>query len=181
MLMLHARRPEYSEEQVANTDSAVDGFLLNTHKYLREQVVLADAKAALVFGASTTFLAFIVGRATAAGVLPFAQVKPATSLLAIGATALLAISALLAIAVVWPRLGGSASGDIYFRAITNSGSPAAYAEAVLREGAVSPARKVAEHNYELAVVCSAKFALLGHALALGAAGAFLGIVLLALI
>lgn len=143
-------------------------FVDETHSYVREYIQSADLKAAFFFGATTAINAFLHDQGVTKRWLhwPWSAIDAVD----FGAMALLALSSLLSLAVVVPRLPKGTPGLVYFGSIAEHTRPEDYARAVLEEMPDTLLEQKARHIHTLARVCRLKYQVLRAALWVGAVG-----------
>jgi len=127
------------------------------HQYVREYVRNADQKAAFFFAAATAGLTYLLTHHVA---LPWFRrpLSPTvTDLVGALATAGLAASAALLLSVVFPRLGSSGPGPIFFYDIAGHRRAEDYAATVIGVEPTDIAATKLRHVYDLARVCRAKY------------------------
>ena len=148
----------------------VSRFVDETHAYVREYIRNADQKAIFFFGAASALIAYLsrVGASKHWLKLPttWSLLDTATFIGMFG----LAVSAILAIAVVIPRLPGSRRGVLYFNAIAEFESAKEYSGAVLTQSGDSLLDEKAAHVHVLATICRRKYKVLRAAVWSGLVG-----------
>ena len=149
-----------------------------THGYVREYIRLADQKAFFFSAASTTLLAFLYKVD-----LVHRWIKPPMQwgfleFLSFLATIGLAASALLFFVTVFPRLGGSRRGLVFFGAIAECESSRDYMDDLNRRGIGDLLTAKLTHIYELSRVCRSKYSILCWGLWVGFVGLAATVVLL---
>jgi len=146
-------------------------FSEDVHNYIREHIRNADQKAAFFFAAATALLAFLHSQNATSRWLKDIRTWSFIDALAFLAMAGLASSALVLLAVVFPRLKGSRPGILFFNAIAEHDSSSEYADEVLRRSVHDIVRVKLAHSYDLAEVCAAKYRTLCVGFWIGGAGA----------
>lgn len=154
-------------------------FAGTVHGYLLGQIQLADAKAALLFAATSAALGYLHEKApgfVTRPILTNALTTPRVIL--IGAAIALLIGAILALVVILPRFGGAVRGLIYWRAVAGKGTAADYAASVLGAGPSGLLEEHLKHCHELARICRRKFIWLNASLWCGGIGLLLSVLFL---
>ena len=145
-------------------------FAGELHSYVREHISQADQKATFFFAAASALLAFLYdAQLLDLWVKSFSQwsVLDVLSLVALVALTS-AVGAFLL--TVYPRLGGSNKGLIYFSAVAAWESRATYQQEFEQQEMDDLMRETAEHIYDLATICKRKYAILRVGLWLGLVG-----------
>ncbi len=157
---------------------AVDELARHTHQYLRDYITHAEGKAGVVATASVGALAFLEAKgALEFSVMRWGHVGDWAGLLAAIA---FAAAGMLALAVVWPRLGvrkGSGSKDdqttkrmagdpgvIFWDEIRTDATPDAYATRVSKLSSEGAQRELTEHSWVLAGINQSKYRFVNYAL-----------------
>ncbi|WP_459880667.1 Pycsar system effector family protein [Desulfothermus naphthae] len=83
----------------------------------------------------------------------------------------LAMSCMLAVAVVFPKLKGSRRGYIFWESISEFESASSFSNSVQQLDNQSLTNELLNHVYELAVVCKEKYRILNWSLRIGAVAA----------
>lgn len=170
-----AAGPQDSAKHVSASSPAVPDSILKAaeelHQYVREYIRNADQKAAFFFAGCTAMLAYLHAQETSARWLKPLATWQFFDMLAFVGMAGLALGAAGCLTVVFPRLGGSKRGIIYFGAIVEHDSSSEYAAEVLRTPPVDVARLKLQHVYDLAKVCRSKYRALVASFTAGAIGA----------
>lgn len=132
-------------------------FSHNLHDYLRENIVLADQKAAFLFA----LVAAVLGYLHQSGVTRILLRGPCRweriDILAFIAVVSLIVSAIYTLLVVKPRRKGSSKSIISWKAIAKIKDPNAYVERVKNLQTSNLAEAKLEHCHELACICRDKF------------------------
>ena len=130
------------------------GFATSTHDYLRQFIILADQKAAFFFAAGTAMLGFLETRPKSHGWLSnptsWSGWDAVTCISFLG----LVLGSASCILVVLPRLGGDATGLIYWRAIAQIPQSTDYARRVLGASENDLLEETLHHSHELAKICT---------------------------
>jgi hypothetical protein len=150
----------------------------HVHRYLSDYIKFADQKATFVFGGAAALLAFLYKAEASRRWLKPVGGWTLGDALAFLAMLALAAAALVAVAVIVPRLGGSRRGLIFWESIAQFESGAEYAAAVTGVGAADLLRAKLQHCWELSGVCRRKYRVLGVAIWLGAVGLYAAVVFL---
>ena len=131
-------------------------FAEETHGYIREFIRQADQKAVFFFAATTALLAFLYRVDLVHSWIKLPKEWGFFDFLSFFATFGLAVSALLFLWTVFPRLGGSRRGIMFFRAIAECESSRAYLEDISRCNVNELLSSKLAHVYELARICTRK-------------------------
>ncbi|PXA92012.1 hypothetical protein DMC47_24805 [Nostoc sp. 3335mG] len=137
--------------------------------YVRHYIALADTKAAILLGLTSTFIAFLFSRPSFHDVL----FKPSCSWqtwLVWAAVALLLIGSGFAARVIAPRLKHTGEGLVFFGAVRAYSSAEAYADAVRSAGQDRLDDARLQHCYDVSAVCWRKYHSLRLAIWLSLAG-----------
>lgn len=153
-------------------------FAQHTHLYIRDYIKLADTKAAFTFTIGAGLLAYLFEKEVAKSWLKAVSEWSLIDLIAFLAMFGLAISCILAIAVVFPRVKGSRRGHIFWSGIAEFGSPVEYVDSTTRLTEANVTSETLKHCYELSIICRSKYNILNYALIVGSVGAISTIVFL---
>lgn len=147
-----------SKRQEENPDARLT-FTINLHEYLRENVLMADQKAAFMLAAVLTTIAFMSQKGTTRILTQHHQCIELTDILTISAILSLLISAIFSIIVVIPRTRGyrAENSIIYWNAIAKSKDSQSYAGRVSELPLTTLVDAKLEHCFELAKICQRKF------------------------
>jgi pycsar effector protein len=169
--------PERPPTPPASIDAGVPGgldyrakFAEETHQYVREYIRLADQKATFFFAGGTALLAFLHrGGASDRWLKPLAVWNLLDAITFVSMAAL-AVSALISIGVVIPRLGGSRRGYIFFNAIAEHDSGTEYSSAITSLSQTDLVRIKLQHCFDISCVCRRKYEVLRAAVWAGVLG-----------
>jgi Family of unknown function (DUF5706) len=151
------RQPTPTAELEIDSADSRRIFADSVHKYIRENIQLADQKAAFFFTASTALLAFLYKNGTSSyWMKPIMQWNILDTLAFIAMTSL-AIGSLLSVTVVLPRLPGSRRGYIFWEAVAEYESARQYSDDLVKLSSASFAQCIAEHCHDLSKVCRTKY------------------------
>lgn len=145
-------------------------FAQETHQYVREYIKLADQKAAFIFTAGATLLAFLYQRNLSQRWLKFPNAWSLGDSLAFIAMLGLSSAILASLVVVVPRLKGSRRGFIFWEAIAEFESSTQYSNAVSKLNAFELAQARFDHCFELSKICKQKYRVLYFSIWAGAIG-----------
>jgi hypothetical protein len=147
------------------------------HLYLLTNAQLADAKAAVFLALATSAIAYLAARYGVTW-LKLADINLRMALLPL-TSALLAISAADALAVIVPRFPEPQTGIISFQSIAHS-TKQQYVNEVLARSPSEMFHEQLAYCGELARICTRKYQLLGRSLVMGLLGyvAFLATIIL---
>jgi hypothetical protein len=145
------------EAALADVTSARTDFSNAVHKYVRENIQLADQKATFFFTGATALLAFLFKNATSTYWLKPVMQWNVLDITAFIAMAGLGAGALLAISVVWPRLPGSRRGYIFWEAIAEFETAREYSDDLASLSAATLSQCVSQHCYDLSQICRTKY------------------------
>jgi hypothetical protein len=165
------RRGPAVAPDMPSVTSVSDEFARFTHAYLREQIIFADQKAAAVFAASTALLAYLSERGTIAQVLNRRGVDWSSPTWIAGALGVagLATTAVIALAVVVPRLSSTRDdGLLFWRGRSASLTQTAYVSQVMMLTGAEATAQIVRHSHDLSSICRRKFAVLTVALVVSA-------------
>jgi hypothetical protein len=130
---------------------------------------MADTKATILIGLLSTFLAYLFHQ-KAFHDLVFHPAASVMSVLALGASVSLGLSAACAALVIAPRLGRSTEGLIFFQAVAGRASSENYLDDLSRRSPDQLISARIQHNYDISRVCTRKYAMLRSAIWLGFSG-----------
>jgi hypothetical protein len=142
---------------------------------LWSSVAFADQKAAFLFAADSAFLGYLLANGLLRQLRRSISAWQLSHWLSLASLLFLGLSIGLAIYVVMPRLGGSRSGLIYFRAIASRKDKETYVADVLSSSDSSLSSALAEHSYEVACIASLKYRYLQVGIWIGALGFLSGL------
>ncbi len=140
------------------------------HLYIRDFIKFADQKAAFVFAAASAIIAFLVKREAHKALLVPISTRGMSDWFASLSFLFVALSGVLSLYVVLPRLRNKGKGLIYWKGITSLGGSAKYIADVEELSDEGLTRSVFEHCYELAEIADHKYEVLKWAMWLGAMG-----------
>jgi hypothetical protein len=155
-------------------------FLWEVHKYTNEYIRFADTKAAFIAGISAALIGSLVASPL------FDSIFLSTPCLwsklqwtGIAALLLLAVSLVLSIAAIRPRLWNKTSvGYIFWGSIAGHGSMLQFTRAVHELSQLGMTNAISDHLFVLSSIAKRKYAYVDWALSVGVAGgALAGIVL----
>jgi len=186
---LAGQEPETKGEQVlrqlvkddqGTPNETTSSFASDVHGYLNEYIRFADQKAAFIFTAVATMLAFLHGKGITKLWLKDPRAWSFADALAFVAIFGLVVGAITAVIVVLPRRKGSPTGFIFWRSIARFHSAKEYADQVLAAQAADLTNAKLLHSYELAAICKQKFCAVNWAVWSGGVGLLASVVHLAL-
>lgn len=154
----------------ASTSDFRASFTEETHQYIREYIRLADQKATFFFAGATALLAFLYRNDVSGRWMKPIMEWNVLDVAAFLAMTSLAGAAIVALTVVIPRLAGSKRGFLFWNAIAEYESGRQYSDELNMLSQATLVQTKAEHCYELARICRAKYRVLRLALVLGAVG-----------
>jgi hypothetical protein len=130
------------------------------HQYIREYIRQADQKATFFFAAATALLTYLYN----ADLLEL-WFKPTCQWSFLDALSLLALTGLSGsvvafLSTVFPRIGGTPKGLLYFGAIAEWDKPEAYVQEFQRQGSKELLNVRLTHVYVLAKICRKKYSIL---------------------
>lgn len=178
--------PSAAEETSPPPDAAPSGepagagasvsFAVATRGFLQGQISLADSKAGVVLTLSIMVVAYVVRSGGGPGWKgPLATWGP-DAVLALGATLLLGVAVIGALAVVVPRYAaGHPEGYVFWRAVLARPTPGAYADEVLGLTEEELERALLEDCHRLSSICSRKFRVLRWTMWTASLGLLLGL------
>jgi hypothetical protein len=155
------------------------GFATSTHDYLRQFIILADQKAAFFFAAAAAMLGFLETRPKSHAWLSNPASWSAWDAVTCISFLALVLGAAFSILVVLPRLGGDATGLIYWRAIAQIPQSTDYARRVLGASENDLVEETLHHSHELAKVCAKKYRRLAAAIWIASTGLLSSIIVVA--
>lgn len=152
------------------SSESIRPFVESTHQYIRDYIQFADQKAAFIFAGATALLAFLhSGHVSERWLKPLSLWQGFDSIAFLAMLAL-ALAVVLAVWVVVPRTPGSRRGLLFWSAIAEFPNGGEYALEVQRHSGDSLTQVMAEHCYDLACICRAKYRVLRLAALSGAVG-----------
>ncbi|MDP9412779.1 MAG: DUF5706 domain-containing protein [Pseudomonadota bacterium] len=137
--------------------------------YVRHYITLADTKAAVLLGLTSTFIGFLFSKPAFHDLL-FSPTCSWRSWLAWASTALLVAGAGFAAWVITPRLRQTSEGLVFFGAVRAYPSHVAYAQAVRSAGGDQLTEARLRHCYDVSAVCWRKYHNLRLAICFSVAG-----------
>ena len=137
--------------------------------YVRNYIALADTKAAIVFGLSSTFITFLFSK-PGFHTLLFEPTCTWSTGFAWTSTVSLVSGAAFAAWVISPRLKHTSEGLVFFGAVRAYPSSMAYVDAIRSAGADRLADARLMHCYNVSDVCWRKYQTLRRAIWLSLAG-----------
>jgi hypothetical protein len=140
------------------------------HMYIRDFIKFADQKAAFIFAVSSAVLTFLLRHDAQKTLLLPVSVRRVSEWIASASVLLVALSGLLSLFVVLPRLRSKGKGLIYWKGIVSAGKSADYLAEVQQLRGEDIAGPILEHCYELAEIADRKYELLKWAMWLGSIG-----------
>jgi hypothetical protein len=145
-------------------------FVTYVHEYIADFIKFADQKAAFIFAGASGLLAVLYDRGgRAIWHVPVVAWRT-HEWLACASMTLTVLSAILAIAVVAPRLSGKAPGLIYWNSISRLPDAQAYCGAIAKLDLGKITEEVGQHCFELAQIAKRKYELLRWAIWSGVLG-----------
>lgn len=160
----------HQRASASGTDDASLGEFANFHEgYVRHYIALADTKAALLFGLTSTFIAYMFSK-PAFHALLFEPTCAWPTWLAWASVALIAAGAGFSAWVIAPRLKTTGEGLVFFGAVRAHTDASAYVAAVRSVSADLLADARLKHCYDISAVCWRKYQNLRWAIWLGVAG-----------
>jgi hypothetical protein len=136
-------------------------FASDIHKYIREQIALADQKAVFLFAASGSMLAYLHSKNMARSWLKDPRQWQSTDAIACVAVLGLTIGAIAAVVTVLPRFKGASRGIVFWKSIALFETKTEYANHVLTAESTTLTSAKLEHCFELAQVCKRKYRAVG--------------------
>lgn len=147
-----------------------DDFAEFLHKYIRENITLADQKAAVIFSIFLFTLLFLLD--------PTKHLWPnhkgwiglkgylnhATVIFNLATVIFLALAELFAFLAVRPRLGSRSNAPIYWGTISQHVNSSAYIDRIIESSHEALVRAKLEHCYELSTICAEKYTFLKGAI-----------------
>lgn len=161
--------PPLSSTEPSDAD-ARERFAEATHQYVREYIRHADQKASFLFTGATALLAFLYKNDISSRWLKPVMLWNILDTLAFLAMTALALAVLFALWVVVPRTSGSRRGYLFWEAIAEYDNGRQYSDELRLLSRASLCQIKAEHCFELAKVCRAKYRILRIAIRTGAVG-----------
>ena len=145
-------------------------FARGIHEYIRSYITLADQKAAFFFASAAALLVFLYKDHAIERWLKDPRTWAVGDLFSFLGVVGLAVTALLTISVVAPRLKGSKRGRVFWEAIAEFPDAASYARDVSGATGGDLVADTLQHSFDLALVCRRKYRVLQRALWSGAVG-----------
>jgi hypothetical protein len=163
------------EQKTSGVSTAVGPFASDVHNHVWTNLVYAEQKSAFLFAAITGVLAYLHSRgATRRWFVGFHQWR-LPELLAFLAVFGLVFAGFCVILVVLPRLKGSSTGIVYWKAIASFPSASDYSDRVINSEPGHLDRAKLEHCYELSKICDSKFRFVKVGMWSGSVGLFAAI------
>jgi hypothetical protein len=165
------------QSEIVMTASTVK-FASESHDYVREYIRNADQKAIFYFSVCSALLAFEHSQNWAQQWTKLPSMWTAGDLLTCASMTGLAIAAASFLFVVFPRLGGSPRGLIFFRSVATYPTADEYVADVARRSDIELTTEKLRHCYELAKVASSKYSFLSFGLRVGGVAILCSLLLL---
>jgi hypothetical protein len=146
-------------------------FVSSVHQYIRDNIQFADQKATFFFAGTTALLAVLYKLEVTSRWLKPVLAWNVLDLAAMLAVVGLGVGSMLALMVVIPRLPGSRRGMIFWEAIAQFQTARQYADDIAQLSNAALTQNLAEHCYDLALVCKKKYRLLRWSIIASAIGA----------
>jgi len=143
-------------------------FASDSHEYMREYIRNADQKAIFYFSVCSALLAFEHTQNWAQLWVKQPSLWSVTDFITCVAMIGLAVAATCFLFVVFPRLGGSPRGLIFFKSVASYASAEEYVSDVVRRSEANLASDKLRHCHELAKVANSKYSILAIGLRIGA-------------
>jgi hypothetical protein len=161
-------------DHVANTQHS---YIQHIHTYVREYISLADKKASFIFAVGSAILVYLYEK----GAMGLWSIDfknwGVSELVSISAILLLSVSVSLSISVVFPRLGGSKKGFVFWGSIAEYESARDFSDAAQRLADNDYYREMLRHTYEISGICNRKYRLLNWSIRIGSFGAISAILI----
>lgn len=153
-------------------------FACHIHSYLRQFIEFSDKKATFVFAIDAAVLIYFYQQG-----LQLRWLKPmatwlASDLFIFLAMALMFAGALACAYVVLPRMANSHRGFVFFSSIAEYESASDYSSTIFKQPRLGLTDALLKHDYDLAVVCKSKFAVLTWGMWLSVVGVVAAIIVL---
>tara|TARA_R110002110_G_scaffold158656_2_gene356158 strand:+ start:12427 stop:13080 length:654 start_codon:yes stop_codon:yes gene_type:complete len=152
-------------------------YIQHIHTYVREYISLADKKASFIFAVGSAILVYLYEKGTMSLWAIDLKSWGIAELVSISAISLLSISVSFAISVVFPRLGGSKKGFVFWGSIAQYQSASDFSDRAQRLADNDYYRELLRHTYEIAKICNRKYSLLNWSIRIGSVGAIVAIVI----
>lgn len=149
----------------------LDSYTQHLHSYIREYISVADRKASFIFTIGAALLVFLYEKGVVVSWLKTPNTWAFSEFIAFLAIGGLAISCILAVVVIVPRLSGSKRGFVFWESIAEFDTPSEFSEAAQKLVGRELTREFLRHAYELSKVCKYKYRILNWSLRVGAVGA----------
>lgn len=160
-----------SAEVTTRPSPSVDAFAESVHKYILEHIQLADTKAAFMSTVAAALMAFLDRSTDSVNYFLMSPLRwTLRGWLAFFSTLLLTTTIVAALGVVVPRRKGGRQGLIFWEAVADQPTGAAYSQVVMGCNAEDLVREKLDHCYTLAHICRRKYRWLDAAVRIGAAG-----------
>lgn len=140
------------------------GFGRHVHEYVHGCIQFADQKAGFLFALAGAVLAYEFEKGVHLGWLRSPGLWSPADVLGCVSMLSLLLAAILAVAVVLPRLSSSHQGSVFFCSIAEHESAESYAKKVASLSGGDLSSEILRHIYDLARVCKSKYAVLAWAL-----------------
>ncbi|MFO1093470.1 MAG: DUF5706 domain-containing protein [Planctomycetaceae bacterium] len=147
------------------------------HATLHHSIELADKKAGFVIAAVGALLAYLHHEPGVQWIQNPAQWRLSEACLFVADLGLVA-STICSLLVVFPRLEGSMSGVVFWEAILQNQTASKYADVLVNMKSGDLSRKLLEHCFELAKICTTKYRCLQWAFVAGVIGFAASVLLL---
>jgi Family of unknown function (DUF5706) len=164
-----AAGPRRRANASGTTDAPLAEFANFHEGYVRHYISLADTKAAVLFGLTSTFIAYLFSKPVFHALL-FKATCAWPSWLAWASTVLLAAGAGHAAWVIAPRLKTTGEGIVFFGSVRAQADANRYVEVVRSAGVDRLIDARLRHCYDVSEVCWRKYQNLRRAIWLSVAG-----------
>ena len=162
--------PTRASDTAKSHASGLSEFASNTHQYIREHISIADKKAAFVLTIAAGLLIYLYETDATSLWLQYPSQWSIVDFFSFLSMWGMAITCVLCIGVVYPRLDGSRRGHVFWNGIREFDSASDYVDSVTRLSDSNVIEEVIKHSYELAGICQTKYKILNWALTTGAIG-----------
>lgn len=157
---------------VSTSETSFD-YAKHLHSYIREYISFAEKKATFVFTVSAAVLIFLYEKGIVISSINAQGAWGGKDILVMLSIVLLCSASFLAVAVVFPRFGGSRRGLVFWEGVASFESANEFSTAAQKMNSGELCGALLNHSYELSKVCSVKFRIVNWAIRVGSAGVVL--------
>lgn len=168
--------PDLNKENIMEH---LDNYAKHLHSYIREYISAADRKASFIFAIGAALLVYLYEKEITSIWIKPIKTWGMNDLASFLATYGLAISCVIAVAVIFPSLKGSRRGLLFWESVAEFNTSTEFVEELQKLGCAQLTDEILRHSHEISWVCRRKYVLLNLSIRIGAVGAVSAIIYLA--